>query len=239
MPDPPVLKGELKMKKVVSRGFIASVIYRWTWFLLLSRIPLTQAGLGKIWSSCLELFQLYLSSFGPDTFTKISSAAQIIWSFLLFPSLGLILVVVFVRMLKKHIPSKKSNPDSPTLLQQSKEKFGGLFSHRDYSGSVADTTAGETYYFVRFVSQDDYDELCEQLIDVTDLKDRPKTFDFRMGRFKLLFHNQYDKKVPLIYLEGTDVNGRSILEEPSVLLPLNTVYSLPLHASFELISITT
>lgn len=227
------------MKKTLSRSFFAAVIYRWTWFLLLSRIPLTQAGLGKVWSGCVEFLQQYISSFGPDAFTKISAVARAVWSFLLFPSLGLILLIALIRALQKAIPSKKTSSGNDAFLEKVKSKILSFFPEKKHSGSVADTVTPETYYFVRFVSQDDFDELCEQLVDITDLKDRPRTFDFRMGHFKLVFHNQYDKKVPLIYLEGTDDNGRSILEEPSVLLPLNTVYSLPLHASFELISSTT
>lgn len=227
------------MKKGLSRSFFAAVIYRWTWFLILSRIPLTQAGLGKIWSSCVVFLEQYISSFGPDAFTKISSVAQAVWNFLLLPALALILIISLIRGLQKRVPSTKTDPNSVSLFERAKGKSLDFFSKKTSSGSVADTITPETYYFVRFVSQDDFDELCEQLVDVTDLKDRPRTFDFRMGHFKLLFNNQYDKKIPLVYLEGTDNNGKPILEEPSVLLPLNTVYSLPLHASFELISITT
>lgn len=227
------------MKKGLSRSFFAAVIYRWTWFLILRRIPLIQTGLSKVWSGCVAFLQQYISSFGPNVFEKISFAAQTIWNFLLLPALALILIISLIRGFQKHVPHKKQDPGSPALLDQTKRKVFRFFSTRNQSGSIAETTPPETYYFVRFVSQNDFDELCEQLVDVTDLKDRPKTFDFRMGHFKLLFHNQYDKKVPLIYLEGTDNNGKPILEEPTVLLPLNTVYSLPLHASFELISITT
>ena len=223
------------MKKKFSRIFLTAVIYRWLWALLLSRFDFTREGLTKIWVFTVNLLQSYLASFGADTFDKVARIAGGIWSFLLIPALGIILLYLFFRGLKKHIEKRKANP------KPLRDKGAGIkkiinWLQREASGVKAPQTQAERYFIVRYTFPNEEGKLCEQLVEATALRDKEKTFRFRCANFTLSFSGEYDRKVPLIYLTATGSDGQPILEDKTVLLPFNTTYNLPLNCSFELMS---
>ena len=222
------------MKKKFSRIFLTAVIYRWLWFLLLSRVEFTRKGLTKIWAFFVNLLQSYLASFGANTFDKVAHIAGSVWGFLLVPALGIILLYLFFRGLKKYVEKRKANPKP---MREKGSVFKKIFdSPRQPKSILAPLTPPETYYLVRYTFPNEEGVLCEQLVEATALRDKEKTFRFRCANFTLSFSGEYDCKIPLIYLTATGSDGQPILEDKTVLLPFNSTYNLPLNCSFELMS---
>ena len=196
--------------KLLKKAYITAAAYRWLWFLLFSRIPLTRDGLGKAWAWLTGVLQQYLSSFGPEAYAKVSAVAGAVWKFLLIPSLLIFLLSAIVKTVRKHW-KKPGKGDFHIPIKR---------PDLDAHGTKAPSAPPETYFFVRFLYMDDAERYHERSCEVTRLMDQPAELAFRDCHFKLSFGG-FRRKVPVIELEAVTDAGAPVLETESVILPAN------------------
>lgn len=210
--------------KSLKKAYITAAAYRWLWFLLLSRIPLTRDGLGKVWAWLTGVFQQYLSTFGAETYDKVSMAAGMVWKFLLVPSLLIFLLSAVVKAVRKYWKKPGKGAFRPPIKRPD----------RTIRGTKAPSAPPETYFFVRFLYMDDAERYHERIFEVTRLVDKPAELIFRDCHFKLSFGG-FRRKVPVIELEAVNGAGEPVLETACVTLPANSVCRKD-DWSFELLS---
>lgn len=204
--------------KRLKHTYIFAVVYRWLWFILLSRIPLTRNGLGKLWLWLVGVLQDYLTTFGPDTYAKVAAIAAKVWSFLFVPSLLILLLVSLVKAAKKRL--KKKGNSSSNLFQRIEAVIRKYFPTRD-RGVSPSIAPPETYYFVRFLYLDDSESYHERLFEVTRLLDKPIEINCGSCRFTLRLNgfSGFRRSTPRILLEAVNASGKPLLETDCVVLP--------------------